>query len=73
MVLGSQWDGKFPDELSFWKMGVGNFASSWPKVVVVMKDETERFADLERYLDTYYLANTDQFETMSVYLRQNTN
>lgn len=44
-----------------------------PKIIIIMKDETEKFADLERYLDTHYYANTDQFETMSVYLRQNTN
>jgi hypothetical protein len=44
-----------------------------PKIIIIMKDETEKFEDLERYLDTYYYANDTQFETMSVYLRQNTN
>jgi hypothetical protein len=44
-----------------------------PKIIIVMKDEYEEFTGLERYLDAHYYANNSQFETMTVYLRQNTN
>lgn len=44
-----------------------------PKIIVIMKDEKQEFIGLEKYLETNYYANDTQFETMSVYLRQNKN
>ncbi len=44
-----------------------------PKIIIVMKDEHTRFEGLERYLESNYYANDTQFETMTVYLRQNKN
>lgn len=44
-----------------------------PRVIVVMKDETQEFTGLTQYLDTNYYANNTQFNTMIVYLRQNKN
>ena len=44
-----------------------------PRIIVVMKDEYEEFTGLESYLDANYYSNDTQFETMTVYLRQNTN
>lgn len=41
-----------------------------PKLIVVMKNETQKFAELESYLDQHYLLNQD-FSRMLLYLRQN--
>lgn len=40
-----------------------------PRLIIVMKNETESFPKLEEYLGRYYLAN-NQFEHMTLYLRQ---
>lgn len=40
-----------------------------PKIIVVMKDETAPFPQLEQYLENFYFGN-DQYPTMTVYLRQ---
>lgn len=41
-----------------------------PKIIVVMKNESQTFPQLEAYLNSFYAANT-QYETMTIYLRQN--
>lgn len=41
-----------------------------PKIIVVMKNESQTFPQLEAYLNSFYVANT-QYETMTIYLRQN--
>jgi len=43
-----------------------------PKLIVVMKNEYDRFEELEAYLAKYYLPNTN-FDKMVVYLRQEIN
>lgn len=40
-----------------------------PKIIVVMKNETDPFPQLQQYLDNFYSANS-QYATMTVYLRQ---
>lgn len=40
-----------------------------PKLIIIMKNETQSFPQLEGYLAKHYLANY-QFETMTLYLRQ---
>lgn len=40
-----------------------------PKLIIVMKNENQSFPKLEEYLAKYYLPN-DQFESMTLYLRQ---
>lgn len=40
-----------------------------PKLIIVMKNENQSFPKLEDYLAKYYLPN-DQFESMTLYLRQ---
>jgi len=40
-----------------------------PKLVIVMKNEQERFPKLEEYLENYYLAN-NEFQHMTLYLRK---
>lgn len=44
-----------------------------PKIIVVMKNENDKFPDLQQYLDVDYYPNNTQFETMTVYLRQKAN
>lgn len=40
-----------------------------PKLIIIMKNEQQSFPKLENYLANYYLAN-NQFENMTLYLRQ---
>ncbi|PJC42976.1 MAG: hypothetical protein CO040_01610, partial [Candidatus Pacebacteria bacterium CG_4_9_14_0_2_um_filter_36_8] len=44
-----------------------------PRMIVVMKDENEKFYELQQYLDSFYYANDTQYQTMTVYLRQTDN
>ncbi len=40
-----------------------------PKLIIIMKNEQERFPKLEEYLENYYLANND-FQHMILYLKR---
>ncbi len=40
-----------------------------PKLIIIMKNEKERFAKLEEYLENYYIANND-FQHMILYLKR---
>lgn len=40
-----------------------------PTIIVVMEDEQQELPGLEEYLTTYYYAN-NQYDTMTLYLRQ---